>query len=178
MCCRLSPSCEELASATGSLPGLIASMLCSLPLLCSEACVRQWKQQAGPAAAAVAGSTAAATANTSYTCKPALAGKRKQSAAAGKCKTQDTVAAGAGEAAEEPSKAAGGCAASGGMSRSRQAGGQGSHTLKARNARLEVLLATTGALELQVGVVASKLRPNRLECKQCHIPDVCCWCCL
>jgi hypothetical protein len=151
---RLSPSCEELASAVGSLPGVMASMLCSLPLLCSELCARQWKQQAGTRAAAATAAAAAVTiaADTRHTggkaahantlaCKQAAAKEQKQTAT--------------GAVTQRPGRVADDAA--GDETCGYRTQGQGSHTLKARNARLEVLLAASGALDLQV---------QRLHCTQ------------
>lgn len=146
-CCRLSPSCEELAATVGGLLGVMASMLCSLPLLCSEASVRQWRQQAGSAAAAaeveskpVPGRIGPAGAQA---CGHVAEKQQPQIATAARLR------AARDDALDALSGKAGGTAA-GGMTHCRQTGVQGSHTLKARNARLEVLLAASGALEVQV----------------------------
>lgn len=42
-CCRFEPDGSELAAAVGNLPCMIASMLSSLPMLCDEPVVAAWR---------------------------------------------------------------------------------------------------------------------------------------
>lgn len=144
-------------AAVGSLPGVLANMLNTLPLISNEPCVRAWKQQAGWKQEAgpdkVPTPTSAAAAAQSYipddlnqAVQPSKdpqqqhtanstgpAGSSKGSCSKSKCRSVMMVQ-------DEPTL----------RNRPYSHVSQGSRSLKARNARLEVLLASGGAVDVQV----------------------------
>jgi hypothetical protein len=111
----------------------MANMLCSLPLLSNEPYVRQWKQQAGTKAAPAASAAASTKGGGS-----SVHANHWQTAAAADNAANPVQEKGAGDAAKSVT-----CSP-------QRSKAHGSHTLKSRNARLEVLLAASGALDLQV----------------------------
>lgn len=135
---RCSPNCEELTAAASSLPGFMASMINTLPLMCNDPRVISWQQLAGnnkPQQQAPASHCHAVDAPAAATINACIADSESS------C---NSVADGT---QSNPSDHAhnGGLLVVKGRGQMQQGKGSG-----ARNARLEVLHATSGVSVVQV----------------------------
>lgn len=124
--CRFAPNCEELTATVSGLPLLFASMLNILPLVCNELCVTSWQQLVSKN-------------KSPQQQHPASHGHAVDATTAAVTSTHGTDT--------DPISSDGGQV----TAKVPEQPQQGKH-VRARSARLEVLLATCGAMEVQVYV--------------------------